>query len=86
MPGGVEHDPALFGVGLDGGRHGAEGEHPGLGAVEVVDAELEVGLLSVGGIGPGRGPVVSDSDEAESGCAVPAEEDEVVGGVQDGQV
>src|SRR5690606_19135140 len=68
---GVEVDAEAAGGGglvLVDGR--AEGECPGLGAVDVGDGEVEVELLGVVAVGPGGAAEVRHLLEGEGGLAV----------------
>lgn len=82
---GVQQNPPLVGVRLEFGPDGSQGEQTGLGGVQVVDAQLYVGLLFLRWLRPGGTAVVGEPIESQAGRAVLAEKDEVVCGEDDWQ-
>lgn len=82
----VQEHPPHVRPRLEGRQNGAQGEHPLLRGVQVLDAQFEVGLLAVGGVRPGRRPEAGLADEAEPRGSLPPQQDEVVAVVQHGQV
>ncbi len=61
MARGVEHDEVAVELGLGFGADGTEGHGSPLGCGDVIDGEVDVGLLGHGAGGSGRRDVVVDT-------------------------
>lgn len=79
----IQQNPPSVRVRLAFGLDGPQSEQASLSGVQVVDAWFYMGLLFLGRTRPGGTAVVCEPVEAESGCAVLTEQDEVISGEDD---
>lgn len=82
---GIQQNPPPVGVRLELGLDCPQCQQPGLGGIQVIDAQLDVGLLFLDRVRPGGTAVVGEPVESQSGHAVLTEQHEIVGGEDDGQ-